>query len=280
MPSSGATAAQLLPLSGDDATAARRRYGARSGDGVVVGDLLVRHVPALASGELEIVAIARRPGVLTKVAVRRRLKLLGPAARPVPLVVGVGGEHVGAVRRELGGEPLNVVQWHAEPLPYIAAALGLSHSPSAFLQPLGRRAEVLLGEIDYPGARGRGAVNVLLAGALTGWRIRLKQIARSPSWRALEQARCERRAVAGQVVGKTPKGLRVQVYGLNALLPIGQLGGVRRATPRPLVEARMRERLGQELAVTVLRLDADQGTIIASERVPAGRQLRLPFAAT
>jgi hypothetical protein len=76
---SGATAAQLLPLSRDDATAGRRRHGARSDDAVIVGDLLVRHVPALASGELEIVAIARRAGVLTKVAVRRRLKLLGPA---------------------------------------------------------------------------------------------------------------------------------------------------------------------------------------------------------
>jgi hypothetical protein len=225
------------------------------------------------------VAIARRPGVLTKVAVRRRLTLLGPAARPVPLVVGVGGEHVGVVRRELGGEQLNVVQWHADPVRYLAAALGLRHSPSTFLQPLGRRAEVLLGDIDHTGARG-GEANVPLASALTGWRIRLEPMARSPSWRALAQARRERRAVAGQVVGKTPKGLRVQVYGLNALLPIGQLGGVKRATPRPVVEAKMQQRLSQELEVTVLRLDADQGTIIVSERVPAGRQLRLPFART
>jgi hypothetical protein len=59
-----------------------------------------------------------------------------------------------------------------------------------------------------------------------------------------------------------------------ALLPIGRLGGVRRATPWPVVEATMRQRLGQELALGVLRLDADQGTISVSERVPAGRQRR------
>ena len=66
-----------------------RPYGARTDDGIVVGDLLMRHVPALARGELEIAAIARRPGVLAKVAVRRRrgVKL---ARRPVSLVVGVG----------------------------------------------------------------------------------------------------------------------------------------------------------------------------------------------
>jgi hypothetical protein len=40
---------------GDD-----RLYGARSDDAVVVGKLLVRTVPALARGDLEIVAIARR----------------------------------------------------------------------------------------------------------------------------------------------------------------------------------------------------------------------------
>jgi hypothetical protein len=48
-----------------------RLYGATSDESVVVGDLMVRHVPALARGELEIAAIARYPGVLTKVAVRR-----------------------------------------------------------------------------------------------------------------------------------------------------------------------------------------------------------------
>ena len=39
----------------------------------------------------------------------------------------------------------------------------------------------------------------------------------------------------------------------------------------------MQRRLRQELEVIVLRLDPDQGTIIVSERVPAGRQLRLPL---
>ena len=49
-----------------------RPYGARSDESVLVGDLLMRHVPALARGDLEIVAIARHQGVLSKVAVRRR----------------------------------------------------------------------------------------------------------------------------------------------------------------------------------------------------------------
>ncbi|HET6318714.1 MAG TPA: hypothetical protein VFG86_19850 [Chloroflexota bacterium] len=49
----------------------QRPYGARSDAGVRVGELLYKHVPALTRGDLEIVAIARRQTVLTKVAVRR-----------------------------------------------------------------------------------------------------------------------------------------------------------------------------------------------------------------
>ena len=79
------------------------------------------------------------------------------------------------------------------------------------------------------------------------------------------------------MAGRSPKGLRVQVYGLNALLPIGQIAGVKRSTRPELVEDRIRERLGQELQVLVLRLDPDGGRIFVSEHGPTGRQLPLPL---
>jgi hypothetical protein len=71
--------------------------------------------------------------------------------------------------------------------------------------------------------------------------------------------------------------LRGQVYGLNGLLPFGQIRGVKRGTPPQVVAARMQHRLRQELEVAVLRLDSDPGTVMVSERLPAGRQLRLPL---
>jgi ribosomal protein S1 len=118
---------------------------------------------------------------------------------------------------------------------------------------------------------------MLLTSALTGWHVRVTQIARSPNWRALEAARQDLRAAPADVVGKAPKGLRVRVYGLNALLPFGQLRGVKRNTPPHVVEAKVQHRPQQQLEVTVLRLDADRGTIIVSKRTPPGRQLRLPL---
>jgi transcription antitermination factor NusA-like protein len=265
-----------LPLTGR--TPAGWPYGARTAAAIFVGEVLARHVPELASGELEIAAIARRPGELSKVAVRRRLRLQPRTARPVPLVLGPAGERIRAIKRELPAtERVDIVQWHAEPLRYIAASLGLSYLPSALLYPIRHRADILLGEIDYPAARGRRAVNMLLTSALTSWQVRVKRISSSRNWYELEAALSATRTVRAEVVGLAPKGLRVQVYGLNGLLPFGQISGAKRNTPPQVVAAKVQHRLRQELEVNVLRLDPDQGTIIVSERVPAGRQLRLPL---
>src|SRR5437763_1479215 len=99
--------ARVLPWVSEELPA--RPYGARSDQSVLVGDLLMRHVPALARGDLEIVAIARRPGVLSKVAVRRRAGVRLPA-RPVSLVVGLGADYVRRVSAELGGGRLRAAR--------------------------------------------------------------------------------------------------------------------------------------------------------------------------
>jgi hypothetical protein len=67
------------------------------------------------------------------------------------------------------------------------------------------------------------------------------------------------------------------MYGLHGLLPTGQVRGVHRTTSPEIADALLRARLGQELHVQVLRMDADNGHIFVTELVPAGRQLPLPF---
>ena len=229
----------------------------------------------LARGDLEIVAIARRPTVLTKVAVRRRAGTR-LSQRPISLVLGVGADYVRRVRAELGNEQVHVVQWHGEPARYVAEALGLGYVPPMTLLDAARRADVLLGEIDYRGVRGWQAVNVLLASALTEWRIRLKRIASSPAWRLIEAARVEGRSVPAEVTSRLPKGLSVSIYGLHALLPTGQVRGIRRGTAADDVAAHLRQLIGEHIQVVPLRLDPDAGRIYVSERAPAERQLALP----
>ncbi len=253
-----------------------RPYGARSDASVIVGDLLMRHAPALARGELEIAAIARRPGILSKVAVRRRpgTKL---SARPISLVVGLGADYVNRVSDELGGERLHVLQWQGDPARYIASALGLGYLPPIELQRSSRLANVLLGDIDVRGTRGRRGVNLLLATALTEWRIRLREIARTPAWEALDEARQAHRSVVATVQALAPKGLALSIFGLHGLMPTGRVRGVHRRSSAKQVDRLLRARLGQEVRVEILRMDPDSGHIFVAEQVAAGRQLILPL---
>jgi ribosomal protein S1 len=103
---------------------------------------------------------------------------------------------------------------------------------------------------------------MLLASALTSWQVRVKQIARTRNWHALEAALSEQRPVRAGVVGKAPKGVRIRVYGLNGLLPFGGIRGVKRTTPPNVVEAKVQGMLGEQLEVDVLQLAADRGTLI------------------
>jgi hypothetical protein len=181
---------------------------------------------------------------------------------------------VNRVSAELGGERVHVLQWQGDPARYIAAALGIGYLPSMQLSS-GRRATVMLGAIDVRGVRGRQGINLLLASALTEWRIRLRAIGQSSSWKALEVAHEQSISVPASVQSRVSKGLAVEVYGLNALLPVGQVVGVHRTTRADRVDQVLRQLLGQDVQVNVLRLDPDEGRIFVSERLPAARQLPL-----
>ena len=222
-----------------------------------VGDLLREEVPGLRDGSLEMLAIARRPGVLSKVAVR-------PGPGPVTsLGVGIGADHIARVREQLDGERIHVVAWQRSAAAYIAGALGLGEIPPVHLSPGIQHASVLLGEIDVRGIAGWRGLNTLLASALTGWRIRLEPVAMTTAWRRLESAMAGRRSVSGTVIGRTERGLRIDVLGLYAALSEWD-----QPNRRP----------GQELLLRITRMNPDEGRIFVSERLTATRQLGLPLA--
>jgi N utilization substance protein A len=236
-------------------------FGARTEAAAFVGELLCETVPDLCSGEepsaansLEIVAIARRPGVLTKVAIRPR-----PGA-VTPIVVGIGADALSDVSRQLDGERIQVVRWQRSAAAYIADALGLAEVPPMLLLPGISHARVLLGEIDVRGLAGWRGLNTILASALTGWRIRLEPVAATPGWTRLQSAMFSRRPVTGTVVGRTERGPRLDILGLYAVL-----SGV---TSTELA-------VGQELQVRITRMDPDEGRIFASERLAQRAQLPL-----
>jgi transcription antitermination factor NusA-like protein len=232
--------------------AGRYAFGARSVAGEYMGRLLTREVPSLQRGELEIVAIARRPGVLTKVAVHQ------PDA--VGMAIGIGADHIARVRAQLDREQIQIVPWRREPRRYIAAALGLSEVPPMLLKPAIEHAQVFVGEIDLRGMDGWRGINRLLASSLTGWRIRLSPVAGTYGWRVLELAMAEQRPLPATVLGPSSRGWRVEVEGLHAVLAAGR-----------------NRQSSEELEVRVIRMDADEGRIVVSDRLRRREQLVLPL---
>ena len=220
-----------------------------------VGDLLCEEVPDLARdrGNLDLVAIARRPGVLSKVAVRVR------PDRPTPIVAGIGADHLARVSQRLDGERIEIVVWQRSARAYIADALGLGNVPPMLLLAAIGHARVLLGEIDVRGIAGWRGLNVVLASALTGWRIRLEPVAGTAAWRRLHTAMLARRPVTATVVGRTERGPRVEILGLFAVLS----------------GSGHSQREGQELEVRITRMDPDEGRIVVSDRLVANSQLPL-----
>jgi transcription antitermination factor NusA-like protein len=229
-------------------------FGARSEAAVFVGELLAAEVPQLADhdGDIEIVAIARRPGVLSKVAIRAR----GTVA---PISVGIGADHLARVGQRLDGERIQVVRWQRSASGYIADALGLGEVPPMLLLPWLRHAQVLLGEIDLRGIAGWRGLNAILASALTGWRIRLEPVASTPAWAGLRSAMRARRTVFATVVERSERGYRLEVRGLYATL----------------TSARGELSVGEEVEVRITRMDPDEGRIFVSDRLGASAQLRL-----
>ena len=75
--------------------------------------------PEVASGVVEIKAIAREAGSRSKIAVASRDEHIDP----VGSMVGQRGVRVTTVMSELGGEKLDIIEWSADPKKFIEDAL-------------------------------------------------------------------------------------------------------------------------------------------------------------
>jgi transcription antitermination factor NusA-like protein len=234
---------------------APRPYGARSAAAAYVADLLMAEVPGLGNGSLELVSVARRPGVLTKVAIRASV-LAWSGVR-----VGIGADHIARVRHALDGERIHVVGWQRSAPGYIADALGLAEPAPTLLLPGLSHARVLLGDIDLRGLAGWRGINVILASALTGWRIRLDSVAQTAAWTSLNTAMRTRRALEATVIGRRERGMRIEVEGLYALVSDHSAAD----TWRP----------GDAVVVRVTRLDRDEGRVFAAPARAHDGQLAL-----
>lgn len=135
----------------------------------LVEGLFRREVPEVASGAVEVKAIAREPGERTKIAVFSTR----PGIDPVGSCVGQKGVRVQEVINELNGEKIDIIQYNEEIEKFIAAALSPAEGVMVKLDKKKKEAKVTVPEDQLSLAIGNRGQNARLAAKLTGFKIDL-----------------------------------------------------------------------------------------------------------
>ncbi len=133
-------------------------------------ELFKQEAPEVASGAVDIKAIAREPGSRTKLAVVSN----DPHIDPVGSLVGQRGVRVSTVMSELGGEKIDIIEWSPDAAKFVEAALSPAEVISVKIDEAEKKAIVEVTEAEQSLAIGKGGQNVRLAAKLTGWKIDIR----------------------------------------------------------------------------------------------------------
>lgn len=135
--------------------------------------LFALEVPEIASGTVEIKAVAREAGSRSKFAVFSNQE----GVDPIGSCVGQKGTRVMAVISELAGEKIDIIEWSEDMAKFIANSLSPAKILSVEINDR-REATVLVDESQLSLAIGKGGQNVRLAAKLTGWKIDVRSAAK------------------------------------------------------------------------------------------------------
>ena len=129
--------------------------------------MMETEVPEIHDGLIAIRKVARIPGERAKVAVES----FDERIAPVGACVGVKGNRVHGIVRELHGENIDVLPWTSNAQLMITRALSPATVNSVNMNEEEKRAEVLLDSDQISLAIGKGGANIKLASMLTGYTI-------------------------------------------------------------------------------------------------------------
>jgi N utilization substance protein A len=133
----------------------------------LIQELFKMESPEVASGVVEIKAIAREAGSRSKIAVLSKDEHIDP----VGSMVGQRGVRVSTVMSELGGEKIDIIEWSADPKKFIEDALSPAKIINVSINEEEKKASVEVSEDQQSLAIGKGGQNVRLAAKLTSWKL-------------------------------------------------------------------------------------------------------------
>lgn len=129
--------------------------------------LFSQEVPEVYDNIIEIRAIARDPGLKSKVAVFTS----DSSIDPVGSCVGVRGSRVQGIINELKGEKIDIIEWTGDTAKFVINALSPAEVSKVVIDEDQHRIEVVVPNEQLSIAIGRKGQNVRLASQLTGWNI-------------------------------------------------------------------------------------------------------------
>jgi N utilization substance protein A len=124
-------------------------------------------VSEINDGTIEIKAIAREPGFRTKLAVHSRDGKIDP----VGACVGLRGQRVKNIVRELNNEKVDIIKWETNIKAYITNALAPAQLKTFDLDEANRRVRIIVSEDQLSLAIGKRGQNARLSSKLTGWQV-------------------------------------------------------------------------------------------------------------
>ena len=134
---------------------------------LLIQKLFELEVPEVASGVVQLKAIAREAGSRSKIAVAT----IQDSVDPIGSCVGQKGSRVTTVISELGGEKIDIIEWSSDPEKFIASALSPAKVLSVKVNLDTRESTAVVPNDQLSLAIGKGGQNVRLAARLSGWKI-------------------------------------------------------------------------------------------------------------
>jgi transcription termination/antitermination protein NusA len=134
--------------------------------------LLELEIPEIANGTIEIKDIVRQPGERAKVAVASKERDIDP----IGACIGVKGNRILAISKELGGEKIDIIQWSPNPVSYAKAALSPARVDAiVILSNTDKNLQAAVPRDQLSLAIGKKGINVKLASRLVGWKISIQE---------------------------------------------------------------------------------------------------------
>lgn len=124
-------------------------------------------VSEINDGTIEIKGIAREPGFRTKLAVWTRDEKVDP----VGACVGLRGQRVKNIVRELNNEKVDIIKWSSNVREFITNALNPAKLKMFEINEATRRVRIITSEDQLSLAIGKRGQNARLTSKLTGWQV-------------------------------------------------------------------------------------------------------------